>query len=146
MATTQPKSTSEAIYQVELHVERAFKDDVLAWLEKVSSEKASKSNLICVKEHIADMLELENNSIFYMAEILEPVEEDPAAQTHTIVVQYRAASNERVQHYFKTHAEALRKKVQGKSIEGKFTASRKVLKQRSYLKGMPQTDTFGYVF
>jgi hypothetical protein len=35
MATTQPKNTNEVIYQVELHVEKEFKQDVLDWLEKV---------------------------------------------------------------------------------------------------------------
>eukprot|EP00026_Physarum_polycephalum_P022222 Phypoly_transcript_26104.p1 GENE.Phypoly_transcript_26104~~Phypoly_transcript_26104.p1 ORF type:complete len:121 (+),score=28.03 Phypoly_transcript_26104:50-364(+) len=104
MATTEPKNTDEVIYQVEIHVEKEFKQDVLEWLEK---------------EHIADLLELENNSIFTVAEILEPTEEPVDAQTHIITIQYRAVSNERLQHYFKTHAEAMRKKMQGKSFDGK---------------------------
>ena len=91
-------------------------------------------------------MELENNSIFSRAEILEPAEEDPASQTHTITIQYRAVSHEKLQHYFNTHAEGLRKKFQGKSFEGKFTASRKVFKQHCVIKGIPQSDTFGYVF
>lgn len=92
------------------------------------------------------MLELENSSIFSLAEILEPIDEDPAAQTRTIVVQYRAVSNEKLQLYFKSHAEKMRAKTVGKSFEGKFTASRKVLKQRSVTQGLPQSSTFGYVF
>jgi hypothetical protein len=36
-----------------------------------------------------------------VAEILEPLEEPADAQTHTITVQYRAVSNEKLQHYFK---------------------------------------------
>ena len=109
------------------------------------------------------MLELENNSIFIGAEILEPIDEDSASQTHTIVIQYRVISNEKLQHYFKvfphhitplyslfmlfkTHAEGMRTKFQGKTFDGKFTASRKVLKQLSFIKGMPQSNAFGYVF
>lgn len=35
MATTQPKSSTEVIYQIEIHVEKEFVGDYLEWLEKV---------------------------------------------------------------------------------------------------------------
>eukprot|EP01111_Echinosteliopsis_oligospora_P009381 TRINITY_DN2732_c0_g1_i1.p1 TRINITY_DN2732_c0_g1~~TRINITY_DN2732_c0_g1_i1.p1 ORF type:complete len:121 (+),score=29.49 TRINITY_DN2732_c0_g1_i1:69-431(+) len=90
-----------------------------------------------IKEHIKEMMNLENTTIFDRAEILTTDNDS------VFVVQFRVASRDKLDVFTSKHAAEVEAKI-AKQTDLKI--STRILKSNAAYKGFPQTDKFGYIF
>lgn len=95
------------VYEVNLDLDAAIRDDYLAWLDA----------------HIAEMVALPGFSDAQMFEVTDPA---AAPGRASLCVQYRLAGQVDLERYLAQHAPRLR--AEGMALfGGRFTASRRVL-------------------